>query len=335
MGIYAHSMQRLLIAQIDAAINAGNSGGPVLAGNQLVGIATQTLYDAENVGYMIPVSVVRHFIEDIQDGHVDGFPSLGVKARELDSPALRESLGMSGSQTGVLVAWVDHGSPADGSLKPRDVLLETEGLPIANDGTIAWPYVGRVHFSEVFRSRQVGERITVRVLRDGEVLQQAITLTRRPRLVPGRRLSELPQYFVFGGLLLQPLTADYLAYFEETPYDLGNYYYHRNRVTAERKQIILIQKVLPHPVNRGYQTWEDFVVETVNGVVPRDMEHLAAIIDNASGPFLEIVTENKSFLTLDLAAARAVGRTILENFGLAHDRSPDLRASQAATSHDR
>jgi S1-C subfamily serine protease len=251
MGIYAHSMQRLLIAQIDAAINAGNSGGPVLAGNQLVGIATQTLHDAENVGYMIPVSVVRHFIEDIQDGHVDGFPSLGVKVRELDSPALRESLGMSGSQTGVLVAWVDHGSPADGSLKPRDVLLETEGLPIANDGTVAWPYVGRVHFSEVFRSRQVGERITVRVLRDGEVLQQAITLTRRPRLVPGRRLSELPQYFVFGGLLLQPLTADYLAYFEETPHDLGNYYYHRNRVTAARKQIILIQKVLPHPVNRG------------------------------------------------------------------------------------
>ena len=43
MGIYAHSMQRLLIAQIDAAINAGNNGGPVLAGNQLVGIAPQTL----------------------------------------------------------------------------------------------------------------------------------------------------------------------------------------------------------------------------------------------------------------------------------------------------
>ena len=56
---YAQSERRLLAVQIDAAINEGNSGGPVLDGNSLVGIAFQALEQAESVGYMIPTPVVE------------------------------------------------------------------------------------------------------------------------------------------------------------------------------------------------------------------------------------------------------------------------------------
>ena len=43
-------------SQIDAAINAGNSGGPALQDGKVVGIAFQALGVAENIGYIIPVS---------------------------------------------------------------------------------------------------------------------------------------------------------------------------------------------------------------------------------------------------------------------------------------
>ena len=58
---YAHSGAWLLAAQIDAAINPGNSGGPVLHNNKVVGIVMQGNRGADNIGYMIPASVVHRF----------------------------------------------------------------------------------------------------------------------------------------------------------------------------------------------------------------------------------------------------------------------------------
>ena len=94
--------------------------------------------------------------------------------------------------------------------------------------------------------------------------------------------------------------------------------------------------MLPHPVNRGYQDLEDYIVETVNGEVPKDMEHLSRLIDTADGRWLKIVTEDRSYVTLDLSQARDAQEAILENFGMPRDRSPGLSESvssaQAANS---
>lgn len=56
--------------QIDAAINAGNSGGPAFSDkDKCVGIAFQSLKheDAENIGYVIPTPVILHFIQDYEE----------------------------------------------------------------------------------------------------------------------------------------------------------------------------------------------------------------------------------------------------------------------------
>jgi hypothetical protein len=78
--------------------------------------------------------------------------------------------------------------------------------------------------------------------------------------------------------------------------------------------------VLPHAVNRGYQDWGGETIRLVNGIIPRDLQHLAAIIDRASGPWLRIVTGDGWLLTLDLDAARKANREILTDYGILHDR---------------
>lgn len=326
---YTQSGRRMLSTQIDAAINSGNSGGPVISDGAVVGIAMQSLEEAENVGYMVPAPVVRHFLQDVEDGKYDGFPRLGVRVQNMESAAQRVAAGMRPGQTGALVMRVDYGSPAFGVLKPRDVLLAIEGEPIANDLTVVAPSIGRVHYSMIYQSRQIGERVTVSVLRKGQRLTKSIRLAAHTPLVPGRRVTELPRYLVFAGLVFQPLDAEYFDYYSEPPPHLFSI--PRNYgVTKARREVILMQRVLPDPVNRGYQSWEDEVVRLVNGVVPRDMTHLAEIIGRAEGRWLRVLMEDGHLITIDRAAARAASERILESYGIAEDRylGADSRPTQ-------
>jgi len=70
-GEYSHSSERNHVVTVDAAINGGNSGGPALSGSKVVGVAFQSYAgDADNIGFIIPVEVVKRVLEDF-DGAKD------------------------------------------------------------------------------------------------------------------------------------------------------------------------------------------------------------------------------------------------------------------------
>jgi len=69
---YTHSLLDMLALQIDAAINSGNSGGPIIKNGKIVGVAMQSMKDAENIGYVIPTPIIDHFLKDLDDGRHDG-----------------------------------------------------------------------------------------------------------------------------------------------------------------------------------------------------------------------------------------------------------------------
>ena len=87
--MYSHSLRNLLTVQLDAAINPGNSGGPVFYGNKIAGIAFQGHRKGENLGYMIPCEVIRHFLKDIEDSRVDGCGMMGFSYAALENPGMR------------------------------------------------------------------------------------------------------------------------------------------------------------------------------------------------------------------------------------------------------
>jgi len=84
-------------------------------------------------------------------------------------------------------------------------------------------------------------------------------------------------------------------------------------ITRERCEVIILSQVLPHAVNRGYQDWGGETVRLVNGVVPRDSNQLASIIDQARGKWLRVVTGDGWMLTLDREAALRANGRILAN----------------------
>jgi len=99
---YTHSNANLLTCQIDAAINPSSSGGPVIKDDKIVGVAFQA-GRGENIGYMVPVPVINHFLKDIEDGKYGGTPGLGISWQKMENPDLRLKFNMAAEQSGVLV----------------------------------------------------------------------------------------------------------------------------------------------------------------------------------------------------------------------------------------
>jgi len=206
-------------------------------------------------------------------------------------------------------------------LERGDVLLSIGGYTVAGDLTVSMPGVGRVALDAVPGAKQVGARLPMSILREGESRDVEVTLKRSASLVPGRRAGAEPEYFIFGGAVFQPLTGEYFELYDELPPKLAAYASGRDVMTAERRQIVILSTVLPDPVGRGYLDWESVVVRTVNGIVPRDLAHLAEIVDHATSKWLRIETADGLVMVLDIEAAREAAPHILEKYGIPRDRS--------------
>jgi S1-C subfamily serine protease len=324
-GAYGHSDEPLLLAQIDAAINAGNSGGPVVAGTQVVGIAAETLTDAENIGYMIPAPVIRHLLEDIGDGRFDGFPRLGIETQPLENQTHRTYLGIAKQDSGVLVKRVNYGSSAWGLIQAGDVLLSIDGVDVSRDQTVPLRGTDRVHYGHLIASHQVGSTAQLSVLRQGSSLVLDAKLTPLNRLVPGPRYGVPPTYLIYGGLVFQPLSANYLELYGGWPADLVNHAEYQNVVTRERQAIIVMTQVLSHPSNQGYDELHGYVVTAVNGQMPRDMCHLAERLAAAGDGWVNIQFEGGQVIVLNGKTVREAHPAILQAYGISRARSDDLQ----------
>ncbi len=130
MDIYAHSRaDSHLVIQTDAAINPGNSGGPVLQDGKVVGVAFQGLLEAENIGYMIPTTVIEHFLEDIRDGSYDGFGSVGFSFFPgLHNKSFTEYLKVPAGQDGIVGLRTMMHSSIEDILQTGYVITKINGI---------------------------------------------------------------------------------------------------------------------------------------------------------------------------------------------------------------
>jgi len=323
---YVHSGLSLLAVQIDAAINPGNSGGPAIVDGRIVGVAMQAYTQAENMGYIIPVPVIRHFFDDIADGGYDGFPSAGFSYQGIrNSPSPRGSA--SAKSRRVLVRQLAYDSPADEVLRIGDVITEIDGFPVAGDGTIELqPGSGhpRTTSSPVDRSGRRSDehhpRRLADVRRDGspEHLPELC-------LVPEYIYDRPAEYYIFGGLVFMPLTTNYLEsawgtewYSNAYPYMTANV--HRNWRTSSSYRLAIMAYALPAEVNAGYQEMENEIIETIDGQPVHDFVALVQLLESAGGEFVEIRTNLGRLMVVDREQAASTEEEILQTYGIPSDR---------------
>ncbi|MCB2230823.1 trypsin-like peptidase domain-containing protein [bacterium] len=157
--------------QTDAAINPGNSGGPLVdLDGRVIGINSRATLFANNIGFAIPINIVKRVTEAIiADGKVHR-SWIGVHCQALQE--LEDYFG-SDRNRGVLVSSIDPGSPAEESfIKAGDIILSVDGEPVSARFLEELPV-----FYNNIASRPSGSEITLTVLRDEE--EYTFTVTTR------------------------------------------------------------------------------------------------------------------------------------------------------------
>ncbi|MBU4334644.1 MAG: trypsin-like peptidase domain-containing protein, partial [Candidatus Omnitrophica bacterium] len=240
---YSQSNRKLLAVQIDAAINPGNSGGPVVKDGKLVGIAMQAYKTAQNIGYMIPPPIIKHFFDDNENGSYDGFPLLGINFNNTENAALKKYYGINDDAGGVLISKTMHNSPADGYLFEGDVILEVDSIKIGEDGTYTFRDNERLTLANLINDKQINDDIVLKVKRNENILDIKLTLKKYSPLVPYPEYFDKPPYYLYGGIVFAPLSTDLIhawgnRWWEQAPVDFNYYLIASGMSNLEKKEQI-------------------------------------------------------------------------------------------------
>ena len=328
---YAHSFKNLLAVQIDAAINPGNSGGPAIVEDKIVGIVMQQHKNFENIGYIVPTTIVKHFLDDVEDGNYDGFPRIGIRTQKLSNKSLKSMYKLDGSHTGVLVTNVIPGMLSEGILDSGDILTSVDNHPIADDGTVEFRRNERTSFYHFIQSHQYGDILHFSVIRGGRKVPVKMKLKRRLKehyYISTCEYDTKPKYYIYGGLVFSPLTLNYLKTWKDwetnSPSNLLNYLVNESP-TVDREEVVVMIKVLESDINVGYNEYSNQRIVKVNGQKVINLEQMISKIEEQNEkPFVILETERGDQLVLNNKRAIAEHEAILRLYGVVQDRSEDL-----------
>lgn len=178
------------IIQTDTAINPGNSGGPLLTlDGEVIGVNTaieSPVRGFAGIGYAVPANIVKRVVPDIlDDGNVQ-HPWVGIVGTALNSD-LATAMDLDPDQRGVLVIEVMADSPAaESDLQGSDQLTTIDGLQAQIGGDVITAIDGRLVndvddiLTYIVNEAEVGQTVTLTILRDGEEQEISLTLGARP-----------------------------------------------------------------------------------------------------------------------------------------------------------
>jgi len=318
---YSHSRSDShLIVQIDAAINPGNSGGPVVQNGKVVGVAFQGLRQADNTGYIIPTPVINRFMKDITDGSYDHYAELGISDFPLYNPAMRKSLGLPDDNKGVLITRVTPTSSADGIVKSGDVLIALDNQTVDSAGQVLIDGE-KVVLAEIVERKFSGDKVTVRVIRDGETLDFDIVLKPLPAAqMYSIRYEAKPRYVVFAGLVFQPLDTNLFATSKFTDVTVRRLYtdYVSKGIFEEKKDIVILTQIQPDSVTSQMDNFTGLAVEKIDGISVTSLSQAQELLNKENPPEfhkIELYGANRP-LVIPSAEVEAANRRVQTNYGI-------------------
>lgn len=154
------------VIQTSAAINPGNSGGPLVnSASQVIGINTAVAENGQNIGFALPINVVKDSLKNFNQTGQFNRPYLGVGYKTVT----RDLALMNDIPEGAYVQRVVAGSPADkAGIQQGDIIIKIDNQRVGE---------GNGELVNIVSHKKVGDTITVIMWRDGKTTDVKVTLT--------------------------------------------------------------------------------------------------------------------------------------------------------------
>ncbi|CAF1219369.1 unnamed protein product, partial [Didymodactylos carnosus] len=338
MSTYSHSKETLLSVQIDAAINPGNSGGPAIQGKHVVGMAFQGQAQAQSIGFIIPVCVIKHVLDDIElHGCYTAFPCMSFNWQKLENESLREYLKIPNDKHGILMTSIDPACILSQVLKKYDVITALDGVPIADDGTVYFRRGERLYFTYMEKSKFVGDTMRFTIIREGKELNILSSLEYIEPLVPKQLHDKHPEYLIYGGIVFTVLSQSYLQeygeddWYRKAPTNLVNLTYFSLKEQSDTQIVVLNQILVDDIVNYGISngSFSNCILETMNDVKIRSIRHLAQEIDRLSNTesgneYIRFGLDHNQLIIISCERAKKSEARILKQNSISQPRSEHL-----------
>lgn len=327
---YSHAVKNLSL-QIDAAVNNGNSGGPVFNNdeNGIVGIAFMRTSHAQNMCNMIPSFLINHYLQSyLKNNKFEGVCDLGIKCQKLEGSLLAHYSKKTDVQ-GILVRRVDP--TINLVLQEGDILCAINDIPIQNDGKVFMvnyeivkqTYNGstgdldweKVPYWHIVRMCNPGQRVELKVCRNGVIKILKHTLTVGPNnLVPVLPKYISLDYWNVHGLVFQPLNRMHIKEYERQNIGLDEITYFvpftRKYKSSNDEEVVIISEIIPNKLTENYTKFRYAPVQTVNGKAVRNLKHFKELL---KGDDAIIVVREDAKIVLDLKAKLTLDELGIKN----------------------
>lgn len=334
-----------LRTQIDAPLNSGNSGGPVISNGLVVGITFGGLSSGNDIGYAIPCEEIQRLLGDLSDGSLDGKPAWWIETQSLASSDLRRWLkvpeGMSGLRFTRMPIPIE-----DYPLQRDDVITHIGDFDVSNRGRVAFDANTQVSYGyAVERSEQDG-RLPLSILRDGKEMKVEVPLFTDGHFLQAYRPNATPSYFVYGPVVFGVASAEYLDAMEvilsrggssagsvfrlmARMQQAGNPIVTRrfDRVVDRNQELVTVTKLISNRMTRDTSVLLPAVVRTINGERVKNLASAATIISQLDDEFLVIEFEDNAgtVVAFDRQEIERQHEQIMEDNGIVRAASKDLR----------
>jgi S1-C subfamily serine protease len=320
--------------QVDAAINSGNSGGPALAGKEMIGLAFSRLSDRpppyfdpqgplspQNIGYLIPNEEIDLFLADVADGRYDGKAWLYCSLQTLENPTLRRKLKLDNNVEGCMV------QRPEGPLEKYDIITKIGPYPVNNRGHVEVRENLRLSYQYVVNKVMRDRKVPVTVLREGKPLTLEVRAFNRNDFLIKELQSGYPSFFVYGPLVFAP--ADLMGHF---PYDGESPLVHRRQdkpAFAGEELVVVTSPLLRHKVARDYGDPVNQVVKTINDTPVKNFRHMVELLRDAQGEFLtiEFFGKRADVIVFPRPDMEKITREVIDDNGITRRGTDDAMAA--------
>ena len=317
--------------QVDAPLNPGNSGGPVISNKEIVGLVFSGIRKADNIGYLIPVEEIKIFLDDIADGKYDGKPMMFDQLQTLENDALREKLRLKKSQTGMMVT-IPYGDGGKGKLKKWDIIASIGNHDIDNEGKVITKDGLRLNFAYMIQHLEKDSKINLTVIRDGKEIKFDLPLDREKNVLLPNLKDGYPSYFIYGPLVFSAATNDFVRSLQR---DILSLLMRSSPLTTrltesateEQEQLIVISsRMFSNKITKGYGDPFTQVVKDINGIKIKNIKQLVEVIRDMNDPYIEINFEGNYVETMIFRKDEmdAATEDILSENGIRFQCSSDL-----------